>query len=192
MSQYIITIVPVADEEFAGPAAQTLVRIDIEGGDPAVTEVIMRAPEGSRLAGSSVPYVDFEMLLRAFIPRTGLVDRPLPAENRPEPPHRSTTATPRATAAKEPRDGVAKAARSGAAKAPRASAAKAPRTGAAGHGGLQAGRVYRRSPDPAELEAAYNETGTISGVAEHFGVPVHTAQGWISRLRRKNTTLAND
>ena len=53
------------------------------------------------------------------------------------------------------------------------------------------GRAYRRAPGIEELEAAYAETGTIAGVAEHFDVPVHTAQGWISRLRRKTAAQAN-
>ena len=46
-------------------------------------------------------------------------------------------------------------------------------------------RAYRRMPDPAELKATYLRSRTITGVAEHYGVPTHTAQGWISRLRRK-------
>lgn len=49
----------------------------------------------------------------------------------------------------------------------------------------KADRAYRRMPDPAEVKAAYLATRTITGVAEHYGVPTHTAQGWISRLRRK-------
>jgi hypothetical protein len=46
-------------------------------------------------------------------------------------------------------------------------------------------RAYRRMPDPAELKATYLRSRTITGVAEHYGVPTHTAQGWVSRLRRK-------
>ena len=46
-------------------------------------------------------------------------------------------------------------------------------------------RAYRRMPDPAELKDIYLGSRTIIGVAQHYGVPTHTAQGWISRLRRK-------
>lgn len=52
-------------------------------------------------------------------------------------------------------------------------------------GGSKADRAYRRMPDPAEVKATYLASRTITGVAEHYGVPTHTAQGWVSRLRRK-------
>lgn len=51
-------------------------------------------------------------------------------------------------------------------------------------------RAYRRMPDPAEVKATYLASRTITGVAEHYGVPTHTAQGWISRLRRKGVIPA--
>jgi hypothetical protein len=46
-------------------------------------------------------------------------------------------------------------------------------------------RAYRRMPVPSEVKASYLASRTITGVAEHYGVPTHTAQGWVSRLRRK-------
>ncbi len=51
-------------------------------------------------------------------------------------------------------------------------------------------RAYRRMPDPAEVKATYLASRTITGVAEHYGVPTHTAQGWVSRLRRKGVIPA--
>jgi transposase len=51
-------------------------------------------------------------------------------------------------------------------------------------------RAYRRMPDQAELKATYLQSRTITGVAAHYGVPTHTAQGWISRLRRKGVIPA--
>jgi len=45
------------------------------------------------------------------------------------------------------------------------------------------GRAYRKMPDPDEVVAAWEETGKVSAVAEHFGVPRHTATGWLRRLR---------
>lgn len=44
-------------------------------------------------------------------------------------------------------------------------------------------RAYRRMPDPGEVMAAYEEVGTVSGLAEHFGVPRHTVNHWARRLR---------
>ena len=46
-------------------------------------------------------------------------------------------------------------------------------------------RAYRRMPPAEELLVAYQRVGTISGLAERYGVPRHTAQGWASRLRRE-------
>src|SRR6266545_2585102 len=44
-------------------------------------------------------------------------------------------------------------------------------------------RAYRRMPPAEEVLAAYRQLGTVSGLAEHFGVPRHTVQGWARRLR---------
>lgn len=163
MGQYIITIVPVTDDDFAGPVAQTTVRLETGSGRPAVTELIMRAPGGSSLLNGELPYVDFETLLRAFVPD---------GEAAPAPRERPT---PKSAPKKPAAPSRAGGARSAGAKVSH----------------LSAGRAYRRAPDVEELEAAYAETGSIAGVAEHFGVPVHTAQGWISRLRRKSAAEAN-
>jgi hypothetical protein len=172
MSQYIVTIVPVEDDgdAISGPVAQTVVRIETGTGRPAVKELTVRAPESAGLTGA-LPYVDFDMLLRAFIEPTdgrgrGGIIAPRPAA--PEP----VTASPKSRVAR-------RAARSHGrpAKAARASA-------------LTAGRAYRKAPELGELEAVYEQVGTISGVAAHFEVPVHTAQGWISRMRRKNAEVS--
>lgn len=46
-------------------------------------------------------------------------------------------------------------------------------------------RAYRRMPDADTVLAAYQEVGSVSGLADHFGVPRHTVQGWARRLRRE-------
>ncbi|MCT9933132.1 hypothetical protein N5079_23260 [Planotetraspora sp. A-T 1434] len=51
-------------------------------------------------------------------------------------------------------------------------------------------RAYRKMPDPDELQAVYADTGSIAGVAKHYDVPSHTAQGWIGRLRRRGAISA--
>jgi hypothetical protein len=169
MSEYIVTIVPVIDDEFAGPATQTIVRIDTQAGRPAVKEFTVRAPEGSGLVTSELSYLDIESLLRAFEPCA------------------AADAAPRVDTAAEPEAGSAGSRRSVQPKA--AAPTSARRAAAAGRaaadGGVPPSRAYRRAPDPAELEAAYAEAGSISGLAAHFDVPVHTAQGWITRARRK-------
>jgi hypothetical protein len=44
-------------------------------------------------------------------------------------------------------------------------------------------RAYRRMPDPDEIMNAYTEVGTVSGLAEYFGVPKYTVNHWARRLR---------
>jgi hypothetical protein len=51
------------------------------------------------------------------------------------------------------------------------------------------GRAYRRMPPAGEVLKAYQEVGTVSGLAEYYGVPRHTVQGWARRLRREGYTI---
>jgi hypothetical protein len=175
MNQYIITIVPVVDDGVPGAVSQTMVRIELDGGKPTVRELTMRAPDGEGLVAGPMPYVNFELLLRAFIPPDEgdvptsevVASIATPAATRPTPRRAATTVerTRRAPGA-EPRSN-------------------------AQNSHLQTGRVYRKAPSLADLETVYTETGTISGVAEHFDVPVHTAQGWVTRMRRKNSSVTS-
>lgn len=174
MSEYIITIVPVTEDDVAGPISQTIVRVETQDGKPFIKELTMRGLEGSGLDATRLPHVDFEMLMRAFLPGaaqpvTAPAPRPVDVpEQRPVPRRSTARSTPEA----------------GSGTGGTAAASRRRAGGAAGH--IQKGRAYRRAPEPAELAAAYEETGSVAGLASHFGVPVHTAQGWISRLRRKN------
>ena len=38
-------------------------------------------------------------------------------------------------------------------------------------------------PEADEVLAAYREVGGTTALARHFGVPRHTATGWLRRLR---------
>jgi hypothetical protein len=51
------------------------------------------------------------------------------------------------------------------------------------------GRAYRRMPPAEEVMAAYEQVGSVSGVAEHFAVPRHTAQGWARQLRKQGHVI---
>lgn len=52
-------------------------------------------------------------------------------------------------------------------------------------------RAYRRMPEANELQTVYQRIGTVTGVAKHYGVPRHTAQGWMARLRKQESTGAS-
>jgi hypothetical protein len=51
------------------------------------------------------------------------------------------------------------------------------------------GRAYRRMPPAEEVMAAYEQVGSVSGLADHFSVPRHTAQGWARQLRRHGYSI---
>ncbi|MEV8517342.1 hypothetical protein [Dactylosporangium sp. NPDC051484] len=42
-------------------------------------------------------------------------------------------------------------------------------------------RAYRRMPD--DFAAVYQQASTSAAIADHYGVPRYTAQGWIRRIR---------
>jgi transposase len=39
---------------------------------------------------------------------------------------------------------------------------------------------------PDDFAAVYRQAGTASAIADHYGVPRHTAQGWIGRHKKQN------
>ena len=179
MSQYVVTIQPVLGTTgLASEAHETVVHIDVQGEHVFVRELTLRAPQGAALADADTPYVDFELLLKAFVrPGSTASAAKAPAarpEAAPQPPHKE--ATPHKPAPQH-------AAPGNSAPSKPAAAETARRVGP--------GRSYRRAPDPDVLAAVYEETNSIAGVAERFGVPTHTAQGWISRLRQKNAEVVS-
>jgi hypothetical protein len=70
-----------------------------------------------------------------------------------------------------------------------APATKARRTRAAAETSTRGARAYRRMPPADEVMTAYEQIGTVSGLAEHFDVPGHTAQGWARQLRRQGYAI---
>lgn len=174
MNEYIVTIVPVVRDSFASPAVQTKVRVDLLDGRPTVKEVVIQPVEGAEMRGGELPYVNLELLLSAF----------MPAAAGHQPGTQAAAARPSVTAdsAAPTEPSTSTAAPVPAGRGRKSGLSRTPTPGAR----IQAGRAYRRAPQDDELESVYLETGTIAGVADHFGVPAHTAQGWITRLRRKH------
>ncbi|MEV4511557.1 hypothetical protein AB0K00_21600 [Dactylosporangium sp. NPDC049525] len=50
-------------------------------------------------------------------------------------------------------------------------------------------RMYRRMPPAEQVIAAYQQVGSISGLADHFNVPTYTAQGWARQLRKQGHAI---
>lgn len=156
MAQYIVTITPIADDDGPGEeSSRTTMRICADDTQVYIKELTVRVAENARLGPGDLLQVDLDLLMQAFA-----VKRP-------------TTHAGRPAAVEAPRPDQN--------PAPATTPAAAPANGAP----PKSDRAYRRMPDPAELKDIYLSSRTIIGVAQHYGVPTHTAQGWISRLRRK-------
>jgi hypothetical protein len=97
-------------------------------------------------------------------------------------------ATARKAAGRKATAGKAAAAKKAtAAKTTKAASRRQPAAAAAP--AVTAPRAYRRMPDPEQVMDVYRQTGSITGVAEHFGVPRHTVAGWARRLRGQGHTI---
>jgi hypothetical protein len=96
----------------------------------------------------------------------------------------TTAKTRKAAAARAKGGGAGRSGRSG--RSGRGRSAK-PSAGAASNGRTAAGeaRAYRRMPDQSELIDAYRQASSVTGLAEQYGVPRHTMNGWLGRLRQQ-------
>lgn len=166
MTQYLVTITPVASagsDADAGPSM--IVRVEVSDGEAHIVELNARAPAGTDLS-SNLPPIDLRRLAEVFgaqpeaVPVRRAVAPPV-RTSPPVPPHRHPAPAPAPAPAQK-----------------RARSTKEIE--------VRTARAYRRMPDIEELQTVYAEVGSIAGVAKRYGVPTHTAQGWIGRLRRLN------
>ena len=174
MSSYTITITP--DDT---TRASTTLRVDVSEDAARITELLVRAGSATGLAAHQLPAVDLDLLLRAITPGGS------PAALRPS--TRSVASAESASAAESPAPSRRTTSRrrggkaAGKSEAP-AKAARTARTSAkkASSGGE---RAYRRAP--GDLVEVFQELGGVTAVARHYGVPRHTAQSWVRRLRNE-------
>ncbi|GIJ79586.1 hypothetical protein SAMN05443287_104103 [Micromonospora phaseoli] len=164
MGDYTITI------RAENAETETVICVDMDGSTPRVVELVMRA--GSGISAPTLPSFDLNLLLRALFPDHATPVTPAAAEralgsSTEEPPSEQPRSS--ATGKRSVRTGANRTAAGAARRRTEASVPK--------------GRVYRRMPD--DVVDVFNRTGTVTAVAEHYGVPRHTAQGWIGRLRRR-------
>lgn len=174
MSRYVITITPDDGGAAGGATAQTTVRVDISTGQTRITELTVRAASGGGLAPADLPPVDLDLLVRAL------------ASSAPPPALPPVAETVEEEVAPAPRRRTRRtAAKKTTAKATKAAAKKATKRAAESTGT----RAYRRMPEPEQVMDVYRQTGSITAVAEHFGVPRHTVAGWARRLRAQGHAI---
>ena len=217
MSRFIITIAPENGDATDAASAQTTVRVDTSTGNTRITELTVRAADGGGLAPADLPAVDLDLLIRALAapagrtalppeagsevvhlaPQAGIAEAVEPSEvaAQPSAPARGRGAGRRAGAARaggraaKKASGRAASADTGGRAGRQAAAAKATGRARKAASVERETRAYRRMPEPAEVLAAYQETGSITKLAEHYGVPRHTANGWARRLRSQGHAI---
>jgi hypothetical protein len=168
MSGYTVTITPSGGQ--SGP--QTTIQVDTTSGAARVTELTVRA-SGSGLSPTELPVIDLAGLVAALAPGSA----PALTAAVPAPAVAAEAASAPATRGRRGRKATV--------EAPKKAARGGRRRGAGPEEApAKAGRAYRRMPEQDEVLSAWNETRSATQVANHFGVPRHTATGWLRRLRQ--------
>lgn len=199
MSVYRIVITPEREGADASrPDLEATIKVETGAPDPRIIEMTVRSTAPSGLFATDLPGIDLEAIVRvlsagvrAAVPGPAApdgerlhsgaqvsdsspsrfagqpVDRPgaTPDDHSEDEPAATQAALPIA----RPRKPVA------------APASASPVEHTAGNG---SGRAYRRMPAVDEVRAAYERIGSVTGLAQHFNVPRHTAQGWMTRVRK--------
>jgi hypothetical protein len=164
VSLYTISISP---DDRGGAITTVSVELDDQGTAVRIREMTVRPADGSGLSPQQLPSIDFELLLRAIGPASRReVSTPVAAAA----PQRGRGARRRRTSDDTPAGATKRRTRRSAAKAATSTS-------------TSAGRAYRRMPD--DLSEVYEELESVTAVARHYGVPRHTAQGWMNRLRQR-------
>jgi hypothetical protein len=172
------------DEDGSGEAT---LRVETDPSAPRVIEMTVRATAAEGRSASLLAAIDLQgvvMALSAGVRSVPVGSREPDTAPAPRSSSESTSAEVRRT-----RSTVRKA--TPAKTASKTTGRKAADARAAGEisnapSRRKSERPYRHMPDPAELAAAYEEVGTVTGLAQRYGVPRHTAQGWVARLRKLN------
>jgi hypothetical protein len=176
MTRYQLTITKASEGWEAVPdSLQAVARVRTHDGQAFVEEIVLRAPAGRMTIADQELLTDLGVLIGAFSPGAEKLKGAAAGPAR-RPRALRTAADPAPDAERD-------------AGRPPGLIRTAEDSGKPAL--LPAERIYRRMPDVRELREVYQERRTITGVAEHFGVPRHTAQGWITRLRRRGIQIGN-
>lgn len=183
MGVYTIAITPEAVDQ---TPMQVMIRAKIDADVSRIIEIAIRSAEPGGLSQGAFPQIDLHAIAQVLLSGAA-VGQQEPAiaggpETTPDGPGRPPLPLPDEEAVSVGSDRVTTRRRS--LRRPAAGgggpATTAPREGS--------GRAYRRMPDAEEVLAVYEKVGTVTGVAGHYGVPRHTAQGWMGRIRKASVS----
>lgn len=177
MSAYTVTIQHDGDRTEAG-STYAVIRVETGPPSPRIVEMAVYSSSPEGLTAKSLPAIDLNLVVDAL--QSGVY--------RSSPASVQETERPKAVAA--PSKPVRQKSHRRPTLEPGHDDQSADAATAADEkpADVRADRAYRRMPDADELQAAYERIGTVTGIAKHYGVPRHTAQGWMSRLRKLRST----
>lgn len=202
MTLYTVVITPDGDSTPSGPTGQATIVVDTAAPAPRITEMTVRTSDPRGLTPVGLSGMDLEAVVRVLASAMGIgTDRPAAGARLADAgvvdvaaadADAGAAAAPPAAASRRRATsktiGAAPAADGGPGKSARSRSAADGGSGkTTGADSATSERQYRRMPDRAELLGVYEQLGGVTALARHYGVPRHTAQGWMSRARKKSS-----
>jgi hypothetical protein len=208
MSRFAIVIKPDDDDDqtHTGGVGQVIIKVRTDAPTPRITEMTIQSSDPLGLLAGGLPGVDLEAVIRALATGIGLtvVDEsgPLVGGN-----DMADGGTKQQHGLPGPSELLADASPTGAPMVAGAPEHEGPDLPSAGTPVVQPtgqrpathvavdgpdavtspSRVYRRMPDLEEVLATFKDVGGVTKLAQHYGVPRHTAQGWMARARKMSS-----
>ena len=183
MSKY--TVVIARDEPHGATAEHPRLTLHVDVGKPrprvTSVSVALSGPEG--LTSANLPDIDLTAVVEALVSTLGARD----AQSQLSLFEKTSTSAPTVVqSAASPTDTAAPA------SGPDRERPKSAPSSAKSHESADsaAGRHYRRMPDPDELRGNLERIGTVTGLAKHYDVPRYTAQGWVGRLKKLDSSVS--
>ncbi|QIS22162.1 hypothetical protein [Nocardia terpenica] len=184
MSKYTVVIVRGEQHGGVDRCPRLTMYIDTSAPNPRVTGVSVSSGGADGLTAGNLPDIDLPTIVEALISRVSASNMHSQlklfegsVDNSDETKKAARSSSERA----EPDAGSVAGVR-----AATPSLLESP-----GSEGPSAGRAYRKMPDPDELRENLRKIGTVTGLAKYYQVPRHTAQGWVGRLKKLNSTDAS-
>jgi hypothetical protein len=173
VTAYLVSIAPEPDT-----GSRISIRVEATGSAVRLVEMTVRSSSPDGLSLQGLPQLDLAAVGRALLAAAGT--GVTAAETGGGTPSPDNGAAPSTGAGGRTRGRRATGSRSPNSRSPKSSPAAA----ATRKTTRQTDRAYRRMPDVDELMAAFAEAGSVTKLAERYGVPRHTAQGWMGRARK--------
>jgi hypothetical protein len=168
---------------------ESAILIDVEDADGVarVVEFSIKAKSANGLIAHGLPPVDFALLSQAFSFPAGSSGRTASVKSEEDSDSSLSEEIPGAPNGLEvgPPEVTTESTTGEKARTSRRAKRKKSST-EPGSSTTENQRPYRRMPESSVVLSTLEEVGTVTALATHFGVPRHTAQGWLQRIRKQS------